>query len=173
MTTRFIARPASGGIEALRLLLAAAVLAAAAWLLVHRDLPFRADATAYELELSAPLVELAQARGLFGEGNYLFIDTRPEAGPGAETISGSFVIREDSFDDDLLRLMDVLYPEDPVVLFGDGNLMGVNNVAARLQTRGFSDVQILRSGLESWRQGGGDMGPPYIPEAPGTVQEGS
>jgi len=164
---------ARSGVQALTLLLVAAVLAAAGWALRPDPLPLVADPVAYELELSAPLVETGTALQLFDEGNHFFIDTRPSAGPGVETISGSFVIREKEFADDLLRLMDVLYPEDPVILFGDGNLMGVSNVAARLQERGFTSVQIMRSGLDGWQKAGGALGEAYIPEMPGAPLEES
>ena len=164
---------ARSGVQALVLLAVTVVLAGAAWVLRPAPLPLAADPLSYELELSAPLVELAEARALFQEGNHFFIDTRPEAGPGVETLSGSFIIREQEFDDDLLRLLDVLYREDPVILFGDGNLMGVSNVAARMQERGFLSVQIMRAGVSAWRKAGGDMGEAYIPELPADPQEDS
>ncbi|PID81004.1 hypothetical protein CSB20_04520 [bacterium DOLZORAL124_64_63] len=154
------------GVQALVLLGVTAVLAAAGWALRPNTLPLVADPLTYELELSAPLVELDAALTLFREGNHYFIDTRPDAGAGVATLSGSFVVRERELADDLLRLMDVLYPEDPVILFGDGNLMGVSNVAAQLQERGFTAVQIMRSGVTAWQKAGGAMGEAYIPETP-------
>lgn len=159
--------------QALRLLLVAIVLASAGWMLRPDPLPFVADPLTYELEVSAPLIELGEAFLLFDEGNHLFIDTRSMAGPEVETIAGSFLIREASFDDDLLRLMDDFFPEDPVVLFGDGNLMGVSNVAAKLQERGYESVSILRSGLQAWRDGGGDISLPYFPEPSDMMEDGS
>lgn len=165
--------PSRGGPEALRLFLVAVVVAAVSWAVRPDRLPFLADSTAYELELSAPLVELQEAFTLFEAGNHLFIDTRPDAGPEVETIAGSFIIREASFADDLLLLMDVLYPEDPVVLFGDGNLMGVSNVAAKLQQRGFSTVLIMRNGLTRWQDAGGEISLPYVPEPRDSWEEDS
>jgi rhodanese-related sulfurtransferase len=152
--------------EAGLLLLVTAVLTAGSWLARPDRLPLSADPAVYELELAAPLLEIPDALALFDEGAHLFIDTR-DLEPGSQpTISGAFVIRESTFDDDLLALFDDLFPEDPVILFGDGDLVGTNNVAGRLLARGFSDVQILRGGLQGWQAAGGDLGSPYVPAAP-------
>jgi len=101
---------------------------------------------------------------LFDEGMHLFVDTRSGNPTGRPTIAGSFVIRETTFDDDLLALMDDLYPEDPIILFGNGSLIGTNNVAGRLQVRGYENIQILRGGVIGWEKAAGDMGRPYLPE---------
>lgn len=140
------------------------LLAGGNWLWGSARLSLVADPSVYELELSAPLVEISSARALFDEGAHLFIDTRPGNPQERPTIAGSFVIREAHFDDDLLALLDDLYPEDPIILFGDGSLIGTNNVAGRLQTRGYEDVQILRGGVAGWEKTQGDMGQPYLPE---------
>ena len=52
-------------------------------------------------------------------------------------------------------------------VFGNGDLVGANNVAGRLQGRGFGDVQILRGGLAGWEKAGGMVGTAYLPEGPG------
>jgi rhodanese-related sulfurtransferase len=153
--------------EAGLVLLAAMVVAAANWLAGDEKLSLTADPSVYELELYAPLVEIAAAQDLFDEGIHLFIDTRPGDPTDRPTIAGAFVIREETFDDDLLALFDDLYPEDPVVVFGNGDLVGANNVAGRLQGRGFGDVQILRGGLAGWEKAGGMVGTAYLPEGPG------
>lgn len=150
--------------EAGRVLLLAVIVAGGNWVGGSASLPLVADPTVYELELSAPLVTIPRALELFDEGVHLFVDTRPVR-PGSEpTIAGAFVIREATFDDDLLALFDVLYPEDPVILFGDGDLVGTSNVAARLQDRGYHDVQILEGGLRGWQEAGGMLGEPFVPE---------
>ena len=150
--------------EAALLIFAALVLTAVSWLLRPDGLPLVADPAVYELELVAPVVEIPAALEFFDEGMHLFIDTRPIEPNSQPTIAGAFIIREATFDDDLLALFDDLYPEDPVILFGDGDLVGTNNVAGRLQARGFVDVQILRGGVDGWQSAGGALGSAYVPE---------
>jgi rhodanese-related sulfurtransferase len=145
--------------QAVFLLLLGLVLAAVRWAAWPPRLPLVADATVYELELSAPLVDVEQARRYFDEGMHLFIDTR-EHGPGSpEAVPGAFTVRSDAFDDDLLALLDIITPEDRLVLYGDGNLAVANNVAARLGQRGYANVELLRGGLAAWREGGGPVSP--------------
>lgn len=146
--------------QALLLLGIAAAAAAASWALRDPRLPLRADSAFYELELAAPLVEAAEALRLYEAGDHLFIDTRPVAPGTTATIPASMLVRAASFDDDLLAVFDFLRPEDPLVLFGDGDLNGVSNVAARLRDRGFQDLTILRGGLDAWRRAGGECTEP-------------
>ena len=151
--------------QAALLLLVSLLIAAGSWLLRSDSLSWQADPTTYELELSAPLVELADALILFEEGDHLFMDTRRDAAEAEETISDAFILREASFDNDLLALMDDVYPEDPILLFGNGELTGVSNVAARLQQRGYENVSILRVGVKGWKKAGGLVSAPTILEA--------
>jgi hypothetical protein len=150
--------------EAAGLLLVAVIVTGLSWVLRTDSLVWRADPTTYEMELSAPLVDLPEALRLFDEGDYLFIDTRAGAAEAEVTISGAFIIREKFFDDDLLVLMDDLFPEDPIVLFGNGELSGVSNITNRLQNRGYENILILRAGLHGWQKAGGDVSPPFIME---------
>ena len=129
--------------EAAGLLLVALLVSGLSWVIRSDSLTWKADPTTYEMELSAPLVDMPEALRLFDEGDYLFIDTRPGAANADFTISGAFIIREKSFDDDLLVLMDDVYPEDPMVLFGNGELSGVSNITNRLQNRGYKNLLIL------------------------------
>lgn len=150
-------RLAGAGRESLLLLLAAALLTAAGWALRPERLPLRADPTYYELELAAPLVAVAEAMALYDAGDHLFLDTRP--GAPATTVPGAFLVREDSFDDDLLRSFDFLTPADPLVLFGDGDLAAASNVAGRLKDRGWTDLRIMSGGLAAWAAAGGPVSP--------------
>lgn len=145
--------------QAVFLLVLGVALAAVRWAAWPPRLPLVADATVYELELSAPLVDVDQARRYFDEGMHLFIDTR-EYGSGAQdAVPGAFSLRPDAFDDDLLALLDIITPEDRLVLYGDGNLAVANNVAARLGQRGYANVELLKGGLAAWREGGGPVSP--------------
>ena len=145
--------------QALLLLALSAALAAGRWAFVGERLPLKAHADEYELELAAPLIEVARARRSYDEGVHLFIDTR-EAGPQSkDTVPGAFVIRPGSFDDDLLALLDIIVPEDRLILFGDGSLALANNVAARLIQRGYPNVELLKGGLGAWRAAGGPLSP--------------
>ena len=148
----------SAFVQAGGLLLLAVVLTAASWLLRPDRLPFLADPAAYELDLAAPLVSVKQALVLYEEGDHLFIDTR-EAVADPREIPGSFRIRAYSLDDDLRRLLDVVYPEDPLILYGSGDLLQISSVAARLAERGFTDVQILGGGVRAWQAAGGELSP--------------
>jgi rhodanese-related sulfurtransferase len=150
--------------EAVLLLVLAALLTAASWLVRDPRPAWTADPAVYQLELVAPALEVPEALLLFNEGVHLFIDTRPGDPGERPTVAGAFVIREAAFDDDLLALFDDLYPEDPVVVFGGGDMVGANNVAGRLLGRGFTDVQILKGGLSAWDRAGGLVGSAYLPE---------
>ncbi len=150
--------------QAAVLLIVTSLVTAASWLLRPDAISWRADITAYELELSAPLVELDEALFLFDEGNHLFMDTRPDAAENSETISDAFILREANFDDDLLTMMDDVFPEDPILLFGNGELSGVSNIAAKLQLRGYENISILRVGVSTWKEAGGLVSAPVIPE---------
>lgn len=143
--------------EAGLLMLVALVATGLSWFMRSDGLPLRADPLAYELELAAPLVGIEEALALFEEGDYLFIDTRPRVEGEFQTIPGAFFIREDSFDDDLLEYFDFMTTEDNLVLFGDGDLFSVSNLAARLQDRDYSNLYILKGGLSAWEKAGGDI----------------
>lgn len=140
--------------------------AAALWLARGDRLPLRADATVYELQIAVPLVDPAEALAMYDEGVRVFVDTRDDAERGGEIIPGSFRIRTASFDEDLWEAGEFLYPEDPVLLYGSGDLGSVVLVADLLLARGFEDVMILRGGLSAWRSAGGETSEPLPPEAP-------
>ena len=147
------------------LLLLSILITAISWSMRPDALSWKADVTTYELELSAPLVELSEALLLFEEGDFIFIDTRRDAAEVTETISGAFILRETTFDDDLILMMDDVYPEDPILLFGNGELSGVSNIAARMQQRGYENVSLLRVGVIGWQKAGGMVSPPTVLEA--------
>lgn len=141
-------------------LLAVAVgLTALVWAVRPDRLPLVADAAVYELELAAPLVTPAEALVLFDDGDFLFLDTRPVDPGTVDTISGAFTLRAATFDDDLRLLTDIFLPEDPLLLFGDGDLSPVSNLAARLQARGYENLVILKGGLADWARAGGETTP--------------
>ena len=143
--------------EAGLLLLVALLATGITWILRSDGLPLTADATGYELELAAPLVQVDQALVLFDEGEYLFVDARSSVELEFTTIPGAFLIRQDTFDDDLLGYFDFMGPDDHFILFGDGNLLPISNIAARMIERGYENVVILKGGLSAWRAAGGDI----------------
>ena len=143
--------------EAGLLLLLSLVLTTASWFLRSDGLPLAADPMGYELELAAPLTVTEKAMAFYDEGDYLFVDTRPHPDGDFQTIPGSFFIREASFDDDLLEYFDFMTTEDHFILFGDGDLAPVSNIAARMQERGYQNLLILKGGLTSWLQAGGEI----------------
>ena len=141
-------------------------VAAGRWAWPGPRLPLRADRADYEIELAAPLVDVATARRSYDEGVHLFIDTR-EPGPAVtERVPGAFFIRPGTFDDDVRALLDTIVPEDRFILYGDGNLALANNVAARLVQRGYPNVELLKGGLTAWRAAGGPVSPLAAPGTP-------
>lgn len=143
--------------EAGLLLLIALLATGVSWYLREDGLPLVANSTGYELELEAPLVAVEEALAHFDEGEYLFVDTRGAVLEEFQTIPGAFFIREDSFDDDILHNFDFMGPSDHFILFGDGNLLPVSNIAARMKARGYENVFILQGGLAAWRAAGGEI----------------
>jgi rhodanese-related sulfurtransferase len=143
--------------EAGLLLLAAAIATAVSWVLRSDGLPFTADPTGYELELAAPLTGITEALALYEEGDYFFVDTRPQVDGDFQTIPGAFFIRAESFDDDILANFDFMTPEDHFILFGDGDLLPVSTIASRMKDRGYENLFILKGGLAAWRKAGGEI----------------
>jgi rhodanese-related sulfurtransferase len=103
------------------------------------------------------VVDLDEAKRLFAAGSYYFVDTRSVDPEQVPYIPGAFFIRQDSFDNDLLAASDFIYPEDPLILYGEGNLQLVAAVAARLQERGYENLSIMAGGLAAWRKAGGSL----------------
>lgn len=143
--------------EAGLVLLFAMVVTGVSWLVRSDGLPLTADPVVYELELAAPLTSVEEALALYEEGDYFFVDTRPRTGADYQTIPGAFLIQESGFDDDLLEYFEFMTPEDHFILFGDGNLFQVSNIATRMMDRGYLNLLILKGGLAAWRQAGGEI----------------
>lgn len=152
--------------QALLVLGLSVVVAAGRWAWPGPRLSLLADRADYEIELSAPLLDVATAKRYYEEGVHLFVDTRG-AGPAVTArVPGAFFIRPDTFDDDMRALLDVIVPEDRFILYGDGNLALANNVAARLIQRGYPNVELLKGGLAAWRAAGGPVSPLAAPGTP-------
>ena len=145
--------------QAAALLLVSVVLTAGLWALRDERLPLQAESEIYELEVPVPVVEIADALELYEIGDCLFVDVRPDDERGAGTIPGALRIRAASFDDDLYELADFVYPEDPILLFGTGDLTGPVHVADLMLSRGFEDVRILRGSVAAWSASGGEISP--------------
>lgn len=152
--------------QAAWLLAVAAALTAVSWAVRPDRLPLVADTTVYELELAAPLVEVATALALYEEGMHIFVDTRSAAAADASglAVPGAVPVRLASFDDDVLEIFDFVGPEDPLILYDDGGLSLASNVAARLAARGFGDLAIMSGGVGAWRDAGGETAPPPAAE---------
>jgi rhodanese-related sulfurtransferase len=152
--------------QALLVLGLSVIVAAGRWAWPGPRLALHADRADYEIELAAPLLDVATAKRHYDAGVHLFIDTR-EPGPAVtERVPGAFFIRPDTFDDDMRALLDVIVPEDRFILYGDGNLALANNVAARLIQRGYANVELLKGGLAAWRAAGGPVSPLAAPGTP-------
>lgn len=143
--------------EAGLLLLLALLTTGLSWMLRSDGLPLRADPMVYELELAAPLIATDEALAHYDEGEFFFVDTRPRTGGAFETIPGAFFIGETSFNDDLLEYFDFMTTADHFILFGDGDLSPVSNIAGRMMDRGYENLFILKGGLGAWSSAGGDI----------------
>jgi hypothetical protein len=164
MSTDPATRPASASFswsaslkEAGQLLLVAVILMTATWILRSDGLSLKADPTGYELELAAPLASIEEALALYDAGDHFFVDTRPALQGDFQTIPGALFIRAETFDDDILANFDIMTPEDHFILFGDGDLLPVSTIAARMITRGYPNLVILKGGLSAWRRAGGEI----------------
>ena len=148
--------------EAITLLALAVLAAAVNWARLDPRLPLVADFTAYEFELAAPLVEAPDALALYEAGSHLFIDVRDVDADADPTIPGAFFVRVHRFDDDLAEHFDFIFPEDPLILYGEGerDLQTVSAVAARFKERDYVNVWILAGGFRAWRAAGGALSEP-------------
>ncbi|MBC8426081.1 rhodanese-like domain-containing protein [bacterium] len=148
--------------EAGVLLLVTLVLATLAWALRPPRLPLRADVALYELDLGFAVVDPTAAMADYENNTRIFIDTRAPD-PLAPRIPGAFPVSQARFEEDLREAFDFLLPEDPLLLFGDGNLLLLSAVASRLQEKGFTDITLMSGGFEAWCAAGGALSD--IPEA--------
>lgn len=151
--------------EAALLLLVSALATAVLWAVRPDGLTLAVDARTYELELPVPLIPVQEARLLYEEGTHLFVDTRDVAPGSVATIPGALPIRAATFDDDLYALFDFLTVQDPLILFGDGDLLATATIASRLVDKGYVDLQILDGGLAAWRKAGGEIREPDGPDS--------
>lgn len=141
--------------EALLLAAAAVILATAAWAVRTPRLPLAADPTVYSMNIEFPLLSPTAAVGVYAADTHFFVDTRPV--PDGGHVPGAFAIRQDEFDDDVLAARDFLLPEDPLVLYGDGDLLALAALASRLRERGFTDLSLMDGSLADWRAADGPV----------------
>jgi rhodanese-related sulfurtransferase len=122
---------------------------------VRRDpLPYDLPAATLSTRSGARIVFLSEARRLFEEGNFVFIDTRDEAAFLREHIEGALSLPASDFAE--------LYPEltvwtagQPLLLYGaSGNLLTADDVAQQLHTAGMQDLRMLAEGLGGWKARG-------------------
>lgn len=141
--------------EAGLLLLITLILTVLSWGLRPPRLPLRADVALYKLDLDFSVVTPAEAVALYDANSRIFVDTRSRNGR-TRRIPGALDIRQASFEEDLLAVFDFLTPDDPLLLFGDGNLILMSAVASRLQEKGYTDLVFMSGGLDDWAAAGGE-----------------
>ena len=132
------------------------LVALISWLLRTPRLPLSADLSVYELEIDHPLLTIEEALRLYEEGSHLFIDTREPDLESMTRLPGAMQVRPMRFDDDLRVIIDFVFPEDPLILYGDG-LQSTAAVAGRFTERGYEDVSLLGGGLKDWERAGGPV----------------
>lgn len=136
----------------------AVLLAAGAWALQGGDrLPLAASAAAYRQDLAAPVITIEQALELYRAGEHVFIDTRAGEFDATPHVPGSFPLRLETLGDDLRQAGSFIYPGDPLVLYGSGNLLHVSAVAARLKESGYGNLSIMAGGVPAWSRAGGPL----------------
>jgi 3-mercaptopyruvate sulfurtransferase SseA len=140
--------------EALLLTLVIVALGVATWLVRPDRLPLQADAEYYALDLPAPLVSVEEAMQAHEQGVTVFVDTRADADLDT-AIPGAFIVRAATFATDLDEVRDFIFPEDPLILYGEDAPLPVGDVAALFLARGHTDVRILQGGLAAWQRAGG------------------
>ncbi len=140
------------------LLLAALTLAALAivWFLRTPRFPLIAEISDYEMDLDYPVLAVEDCVAFYEAGSHLFIDARGLA-PPESYIPGAFFIGLESFDEDLREVIDFIYPEDALLLYGDGRLQATAAVAARFEERGYRVEGLMRGGIVAWRKAGGEV----------------
>ena len=143
--------------EALVLAVLTLILAAGAWLMRSPRLPLRADMSRYELDLGFPVVAAGRALEFYEEGSHIFVDTRELPPESVAYIPGAFFIRASNFEDDLREVLDFIYPEDPLILYGTEQLQAPGAVADRFVQRGYEVTGILSGGIEAWQKAGGPL----------------
>jgi len=149
--------------EAGLLVALALACAAVAWAARSPRLPLRADARLYALDLKFPVLSPERALALYRANAALFVDTRPAApaqpagGRRPPHVPGALTLRAATFDDDLLAVHDFISPSDPLVLYGDGNLLELSAIGSRLQARGYGGVRLMSGDLGAWRHAGGPV----------------
>ncbi|MBC8366352.1 rhodanese-like domain-containing protein [bacterium] len=126
------------------------------WLVRTPRFPLVAEISDYEMDLDYPVFAAHDCVAFYEAGTHLFIDTRNLASP-APYIPGAFSISLDSFDEDLRQVFDFIYPEDALLLYGDGRLQATAAVAARFEERGYKVEGIMRGGIEAWHKAGGEL----------------
>jgi rhodanese-related sulfurtransferase len=145
--------------EAGVILLLTLICTLAAWLMRSPRLPLIAEREAYEFEIAQPLVDAATALAYYEAGSHLFVDTRQLAKFDQARVPGAMSVRPESFEDDLSGLIDFIYPEDPILLYGD-RLQGTAAVAGRFAERGYEDLTLLAGDFAAWREAGGPVDEP-------------
>ncbi|MCP4546059.1 MAG: hypothetical protein GY835_06300 [bacterium] len=143
------------GSEAALILMLAFLLSSFSWALRSDRLAPVADPAVYEFELEFPLVTAEESLIFYEEGTHYFIDIRPGDFSGFEHIPGAFSIRTDTFEDDLLVVLDFIYPTDPLIVYGTGDLQRAAAMTARFRDRGYENLSILAGGYPAWRKAGG------------------
>lgn len=140
--------------ESAILLLIATVLGLAINAVRRDPLPYDLPAATLSTRSGARVVFLSEARRLFEEGNYVFVDTRDEASFLREHIEGALSLPARDFA--------ALYPEltvwtagQPLLLYAaSGNLLTADDVAQQMHAAGMRDVRMLAEGLGEWKARG-------------------
>lgn len=142
--------------EAVLLAVLTLVVTAISWSIRTPRFPLLAEISDYEMDLDFPVLPPETCLEFYEAGTHLLIDARGLADPEFY-IPGAFFIGLDNFDEDLRDVLDFIYPEDALVLYGDGRLTATAAVAARFEERGYHVEGLMRGGVEAWRRAGGEV----------------
>ncbi len=142
--------------EAVLLGLLTLAVTALSWIVRTPRFPLVAEISDYEMDLDYPVLTPETCVAMYAAGTHLLIDVRGLDNPESY-IPGAFFIGLDSFDEDLREVLDFIYPEDALLLYGDGRLTATAAVAARFEERGYRVEGLMRGSLEAWHRAGGEL----------------
>ncbi|MBM3317964.1 MAG: rhodanese-like domain-containing protein [Candidatus Eisenbacteria bacterium] len=158
-------------VEASALVLLALVLGLTLNAVRREPLPYDLPASLLLTQSGARVVFTGEARRLFDDAHFVFVDAREEHEFLEAHIEGSLSLPPARFDE--------LYPElrlwtagQPLLVYGEsGNILAADDLARQLLAAGEELVVILAGGLDAWRSHGHpvDGGPEGLLGAEGSA----
>ena len=114
----------------------------------------KADVVHPEVEINNPL----KVRKIILEGLYFVVDARTEDDYGDGHLPGAHSFPLHKFDENLPRLMELVGPKDPLLIYCSGFTCTDSHAFAQLlRELGYSRVHVYAGGFEEWEEMGFDI----------------